>query len=202
MFIHEVFVVSTSRRMSLAGAFARFSPSFKGYLLAMFVLSVGSLPLAVILLKTQSVGLLIADIPLFYMMYNLSYAGFSLSAGKMSDRVGARVVIFAGYAILVLSYFILNFAHSGNMLVLGFLLLGLFPALTDGVTRSFAAQLTTEDLRGGGLGWLSAANGFGALIAGIGGGYLWQVYSPGAAFASAAFVVALGAVLLRTSLWR
>jgi hypothetical protein len=35
-----------------------------------------SLPISVMLLKTKSIGLIIADIPLFYMVYNLPYAGF------------------------------------------------------------------------------------------------------------------------------
>ena len=151
----------------------------------MFVLSIGTLPVAVLLLKTQSIGLAIANIPLFYMVYSISYAGFSFSAGKMSDRVGARVVIFTGYAILLGSYVILNAAQSGLVLVLGFLVMGLFPALTDSVQRAFASQLTTEDLRGGGLGWLSATTGFGALVAGVSGGYLWQIYGSPTAFLAA-----------------
>ncbi|OGG63813.1 hypothetical protein A3D66_02535, partial [Candidatus Kaiserbacteria bacterium RIFCSPHIGHO2_02_FULL_50_9] len=175
-FIKDIAAVAAYRRLSLVDSFTRLSPQFKRYLLAMFVLSIGTLPVAVLLLKTQSIGLAIANIPLFYMVYSISYAGFSFSAGKMSDRVGARVVIFTGYAILLGSYVILNAAQSGLVLVLGFLVMGLFPALTDGVQRAFASQLTTEDLRGGGLGWLSATTGFGALVAGVSGGYLWQIY--------------------------
>jgi Major Facilitator Superfamily len=113
---------------------------------------IGSLPVAVILLKTESAGLVVADIPRFYMVHNISYAGFSSSAGKMSDHVGAPTTIFIGYLFLVLSYVVLAFAQSVWTLLLGFLLLGFFPALTDGVQRSLAAQLTNKGLRGGGLG--------------------------------------------------
>jgi len=196
-FITDVVVPASKKPKQLIASFSRFSSSFKLYLVATFVLSTGSLPVAVILLKTKSIGLVIADIPLFYMIYNLSYAGFSMSAGKMSDRIGPRAVIFAGYAVLLASYFLLNIAHSAWPLTLGFLAFGLFPALTDGVQRAFASQLTSEDLRGSGLGWLNAANGFGALIAGIGGGYLWQTHGPAIAFlaASAASVTGLALFL-------
>ena len=107
-----------------------------------------------------------------------------MSAGQVSDRIGPRMVIFAGYAVLLLSYILLDIAHSAWPLAIGFFALGLFPALTDGVQRAFASRLTSEDLRGSGLGWLNAANGAGALVAGIGGGYLWQLAVPALPFSS------------------
>jgi MFS family permease len=140
--------------------------------------------------------LAIADIPLVYMVYNLSYAGFSMAAGKLSDGMGARIVILAGYAVLLLSYFLLGSAQSAIPLILGFFILGFFPALTDGVQRAFASQLTSEDLRGSGMGWLNAASGFGALVAGVGGGYLWQAHGPAWAFLAASGNVVVGLVLL------
>ncbi len=198
-FISDVVVSTASKRVNLVVSFKELSPQFKLFLLSIFTLSAGSLPVAVLLLKTESIGLVIADIPLFYMVYNISYAGFSYSAGKMSDRIGARTTIGIGYLFLVLSYAVLVFAQSLSVLLVGFLLLGLFPALTDGVQRSLASQLTSEGLRGGGLGWLNAAAGFGALIAGIAGGYLWQTYNPAAALAAASLVVCIGLILFAAS---
>lgn len=192
-FIADVAPLRTAEaRTRVASAFKDLSGRFKLFIFSVFVLSVGSLPIAVMLLKTESIGLIIADIPLFYMVYNLSYAGFSMAAGKMSDRVGARAVIVAGYAILLVSYLFLNGAQSPWALAAGFLLLGLFPALTDGVQRSLASQLSNEELRGGALGLLNAAVGFGALSAGVGGGYVWQAYGPAAAFAVSGAVAAVG----------
>ena len=77
----------------------------------------------------------------------------------------------------------------------GFFILGLFPALTDGVERSLAAQLSTEDLRGGAMGLLNAAVGLGALTAGVGGGYLWQTAGPATALLAGGGVVVVGLVL-------
>lgn len=199
VFIKDVVVPSAAKRAELLSSFRRFSVSFKLYLVAIFVLSMGSLPVAVILLKTESIGLVIADVPLFYMLYNLSYAAFSMAAGKASDRIGARTVILAGYVVLLASYVLLGIAHAVWPLVFGFLVLGLFPALTDGVQRAYASQHTSEDLRGSGLGWLNAANGFGALVAGVGGGYLWQSHGPAVAFLAAAAAVVIGLALFFAS---
>ena len=194
-FISDVTFAHGTEKTRIASAFKNLPGQFKLFILSIFVLSVGSLPIAVILLKTESIGLMIADIPLFYMIYNLSYAGFSMAAGKMSDKIGARTIIVAGYSILIASYFFLNGAHSSWMLAGSFLLLGLFPALTDGVQRSLTSQLSTAELRGGALGLLNAGVGFGALAAGIGGGYLWQTYSPTAAFLVSGIVVVIGLAL-------
>ncbi len=198
-FVSDVAKSRVPTRAGLLASFKDLSPQFKLFLLSVFVLSMGSLPIAVMLLKTQSIGLVIADIPLFYTAYNLSYAGLSFSAGKMSDRIGARTTIFAGYLFLVLSYAVLSFARSPWALLLGFLLLGLFPALTDGVQRSLAAQLTHKSLRGAGLGWLNAAAGLGVLFAGMGGGYLWQTYNPAAAFTTASVAIFAGLILFAAS---
>lgn len=187
------------RRAELVSAFKRLSPQFKIFLLSMFILSAGSLPVAVVLLKANSLGLTIADIPLYYMLYSTSYAGFSMSAGKLSDRIGTRTVIFIGYTVLIGSYVLLSLAEGAWMLALSFLIFGLFPALTDGVQRALASQLTTEDVRGGGMGWLNASVGFGALAAGIGGGYLWQVYGPTLALVAGAIVVLAGLALFAAS---
>lgn len=199
IFISDVVVRAGAKRAQLVESFARFSTGFKLYLVSMFVLSMGALPVSVILLKTESIGLVIADVPLFYMVYNLSYAGFSMAAGRASDRIGSRTVILAGYGVLLLSYYVLNVAHSAWALVLGFLVLGLFPALTDGVQRAFASKLTSDELRGSGLGWLNAMNGFGALLAGLVGGYLWQARGPGSAFLAAGAAVVAGLTILLLS---
>lgn len=202
-FISDVVLVHTAARTKIASAFKDLSWQFKLFILAIFVLSAGSLPIAVMLLKTASVGLVIADIPLFYMVYNLSYAGFSMAAGKASDRFGARMIIVIGYMILLAGYFFLNGAQSAWMLAGGFLLLGLFPALTDGVQRSLASQLSSAELRGGALGLLNAAIGIGALIAGTLGGYLWQASGPTAAFLVSGAVIIVGLILfLLSSIWQ
>ena len=190
-FISDITLARAAEKARIASAFKDLPWRFKLFIFSILILSIGSLPIAVILLKTESIGLIIADIPLFYMIYNLSYAGFSMTAGKMSDKFGARTIIFIGYVVLLIGYFFLNGAHSAWMLAGSFLLLGLFPALTDGVQRSLTSQLSTPELRGGALGLLNAGLGFGALIAGIGGGYLWQAYGPTAAFVvSAAMIIA------------
>jgi MFS family permease len=191
--------LSPERRSGIASSWRALSGEFKKFIAAIFVLSVGSLPVAVILLKTSSVGLSIADIPLFYMLYNLSYAIFSLPAGKVSDKIGAKKVIISGYVLLIFTYAMLSLSSGPISLSISFLLLGFFPALTDGVQRAMASQLVGEERRGEGLGWLNASYGVGALIAGILGGLLWQAFGPTVAFVTSAVIVAIGLFVFSAS---
>ena len=121
-----------------------------------------------------------------------NFSGLSIPAGKLGDKAGARKTLLVGYVVLITSYFVLSHATTSTILVIGFLSLGIFSAFTDGIQRSLASQLSPKELRGGALGLVSAANGVGALIAGIGGGYLWQVYSPETAFIAASLLIAGG----------
>lgn len=177
---------------------AVFPADFKRYLVALFLLAAGSVPVAVLLLATQSIGLAIASIPLFYMLYNLSFAGFSLRAGHLSDRVGPRKVLTVGYAVLLLGYAVIVLAQSTSVLVVGFLVLGLFPALTDGVARALAAELSPAEYRAGAYGLVNATMGFGLMIAGIGGGYLWEHFGSATALWVAGVLVAGGIAVLST----
>ena len=195
VFVKDVVGNFKSKKLTLA-SLSLYPREFIIYLFALFILSIGSLPIAVMLLKTQSIGMTLASIPLFYMLYNISYALFSISGGKLSDKIGQKKVIIIGYLVLITSYIVLAFDQSLALLIIGFLMLGLFPALTDGVQRSYAAFLTKEENRSGAYGLMNAASGFGALIAGIGGGYVWQVYGLGMAFSISTLLVIIGLTIL------
>lgn len=191
-FITDVTTKIGENKVSIISAIKNLPLNFKMFVFSIFVLSAGSLPIVVMLLKVESVGFDISLIPLFYMVYSLSYMGFSAIAGSISDKRGTKRVIFVGYLILLVGYFFLHLAQSGQVLFVSFLLLGLFPAFTDGVQRSLASQMSTAELRGSALGLLNAAVGLGLVIAGIAGGYIWQHYGSGTAFLVSGSVVILG----------
>ena len=198
-FISDLTAKVVTNRLSLSASFSALPYRFKIFLLSVFFLSTGSLPVVVLLLKSSALHLTIADIPLFYMIYNVAYAVFSIPAGQVSDRLGAWAVIPVGYATLLLAYLALDLANGPWTLAAGFFVLGLFPALTDGVQRSLASQITGEEIRGVALGSVNAATGFGALFAGIGGGYLWQARGPDTTFLVASGLAVAGLLLFSYS---
>jgi len=193
-FIKDVIGQYNGKKLAL-GSLSAYGKDFKRYLIILFIFFVGSLPVAVMLLKTESLGLVLADIPLFYMLYNISYVIFSVVAGRISDRVGTKKVIGAGYVFLVAGYILLGLTHSTALLILSFLVLGLFPACTDGMQRAYAATLTDEAHRAGAYGLMNAAMGFGAIVAGIFGGFLWQYAGVGFALSVFSAIILCGLIL-------
>jgi MFS family permease len=173
-----------------------FGFGFKIYLLAVFILSVGTLPVAILLFKTADIGLLIASIPLFYMVYNLSYAIFSYPAGRVSDAIGPIGVIVTGYLFLIVGYVVLAHSSTAVLLFVGFLLIGVFSALTDGVQRSYLSNFIDSKYKATAYGYYNAAVGFGALISGVVGGYLWQKAGDVNALYIALGVIVFGLLIL------
>ncbi len=172
---------------------------FKIFLASIFILSMGNLPTALLLLRTQDLGLTLSFIPLFYLFYNVSYTLFSYTAGKIADRLGDRKVIFTGYSFLCFSYLLIIYDHTLAALAAGFIVLGLFSALTDGVQRSYIARFTKEEERGSAYGYLNASIGFGSLLAGIVGGLLWQSYGPTTALSASVTLIILGLIVFSAS---
>ncbi|MDQ5893678.1 MAG: hypothetical protein QG640_690 [Patescibacteria group bacterium] len=191
-FVKDVFiapVLSGSKKFSF-NAIKLLPKRFRIYLISIFILSVGSLPTAVLLLSALSIGLTVASIPLFYMVYGISFTIFSYGAGKLSDGVGtARVLVF-GYMLLMLSYLMFALSQTIPTLVIAFITLGIFSACTDSTQRAFVAKATPESERGTAYGVFNAVIGFGVMFAGIMGGFLWQyVGSITALFISITLVV-------------
>src|SRR3989338_2681406 len=164
---------------------------FKRFLCIIFVLSLANLPIALLLLRTQDLGLKLSFIPLFYLFYNVSYTLFSIKAGRMADRIGDKPIILGGYLLIALAYLLMIYDHTLTALAVGFVILRLGSAFTDGVQRSFAARLTAAEERGSAFGLLNAAIGFGLLISGIVGGLLWQHFG-----AVTALTATLGLILV------
>ena len=173
--------------------------AFHYYLVAIFLLSIGSLPIAVLLLKTTSIGLVVASIPLFYMVYSISYSGFSYMSGKLSDEKGSTRILKFGYLALIASYIGIAFADSSWLLVFSFVVLGIFSATTDAAQRAHTSKVVDLSKRGTAFGLLNAAIGFGAILSGIGGGYIWQNYNPIIALLIASIVVVFGLLVLQIS---
>jgi len=170
----------------------KLSRRFKSFLVSAFILSVGNLPLAVMLLKTKDIGLSLSTIPLFYSISNITFALSSIIVGRISDKFGHRKIIIIGYVFLILSYVLLSSSSSTFFLVITFLLYGLYLGLTDGILRSYAAKLTAETSRGRAYGFLNGITGLGVLFAGIGSGIIWEKFGSNTALLTGGILITIG----------
>src|SRR3989344_5326697 len=79
-----------------------YSTAFQEYVLAVFLFGLGFMPLALMLLKSQEIGLNGYAVPLMYFVYNLSFVLLSIPAGKLADRVGEKRVLAGGFLMAIL----------------------------------------------------------------------------------------------------
>ncbi|HEX2659946.1 MAG TPA: MFS transporter, partial [Polyangia bacterium] len=92
--------------------------------------------------------------------------------GRLSDRVGRRPVIVAGWALYAVTYLAFGWATSAWQTWALFVLYGLYYALAEGPQRAIVADLVPAGARGTAFGWYNAVVGLVALPASLGFGKL------------------------------
>lgn len=168
---------------------------FKLFLVIIVIFSIGNSSDVFLILRAQNLGISIVLIPAAYLLINVVYVIFSTPAGILSDRIGRKRLIWAGFAVFSIAYLGLAVATSSVFVWIFFALYGLYYAFTEGVIRAFTADLIPTHLLGTAYGLLNTLIGLSLLPASIIAGFLWERIDPsapfyfGAATSLAAFVL-------------
>jgi MFS family permease len=160
------------------------------------IFALGNASDAFLLLRASSLGVAAAHIPLLWAAHHVIKAVANARGGALSDRVGRRPLIIAGWAVYAIVY--LAFAQASEAwhvwaLFLGY---GLYFGLTEGVEKAFVADLVPERLRGTAFGWFNFTLGVAAFPASLIFGVLWDTRGPVTAFGVAATLAAAASILL------
>ena len=135
-----------------------------------------------LLLRATGVGFSPADAILLYLGYNLSYALFSYPAGRLSDRIGRKTLLVAGYSTYGLVYLLLGATSSMAAVCAAFALYGLYSAFTEGVEKALVADLAPAGIRATAIGLHATIIGIGLFPASFVAGQLWALFGPQATF--------------------
>jgi MFS family permease len=176
---------------------SRFPATYGRYLAVTALFGLGNSANAFLILQTQALGASLETTILIYAGYNLLAALVSYPAGDLSDRVGRKRLLVAGFAVYAVSY--VGFALTRSILIIGllFALYGVFQGVYRAVGKAMAADLAPPQLRASGIGWYSATVGVTGLIASLVAGELWDhqahalVFLVGAGFAIVGILAAL-----------
>lgn len=168
----------------------------RGYLLILLLFTLGNSSDTFLLLRAGQLGLPPMRIPLLWTFFNLVKMLLTMPFGALSDHIGRRVVIVAGWIVYALAYLGFAVATTELHIWLLFAFYGLFYALTEGVEKALLADIAEPSERGAAFGWYNFAVGVGALPASLIFGFIWQRIGPLAAFGLGAFLAFLAAVLL------
>ena len=158
------------------------------------------LPEALLLLRLQDLGVLVAWIPLVWAALHVVRSASSYPGGWLADRLGARATVAAGGLLFAVVVAALARRPSAEAAVVVFLLLGAVAGLTESAERALVARLAPVRT-GRGFGSYHALVGAASLPAGLAFGWLYQsLGGPRALSASAVgMVLAVGVWLLVTN---
>jgi len=136
-----------------------------------------------LLLRAQNVGLSDHRAVLLYAMFYSIYTLCSVPFGILSDKVGRKLLLSAGYFLFAFISLVLLFVTGSRGVLIAFVLYGVFFAMIDGVQRAYVVDLAPYQLRGTVLGAFYAVIGLTALPGAFISGLLWEKIGPVATFA-------------------
>ena len=165
-------------------------------LCVIFLFALGNASDAFLLLRLNDAGIAPFWIPLLWSALHVVKVGSSIAGGELSDRLGRRHTIAAGWIFYAAVYAAFAFADDAALLIGIFLSYGIYFGLTEGVEKAWIADLAPVSRRGTAFGYYNAVIGLGALAASLIFGLIWTRISPDAAFLTGAALAVTATLLL------
>ncbi len=147
---------------------------------------------AFLLLRASHLGVPTALIPLLWVALHVVKSASSTPGGALSDRLGRRPLIVAGWLLYAAVYAGFAFAHTQWHAWALFAVYGAVFGLTEGSEKAMVADLVSPTQRATAFGWYHGLIGVAALPASVLFGYVWDAWSAAAAFGMGA-TIAVGA---------
>ena len=139
----------------------------------------------------------VALAPFLWAALHLVKTASNVPGGALSDRIGRRPTLIAGWLLYAAVYLGFGLASAPWQAWALFGVYGIFFGLTEGSERALIADLVAPERRGTAFGWYNLAIGLGALPASLIFGFVWDRAGPAAAFtmgATLALIAALGLI--------
>jgi MFS family permease len=169
---------------------------FWAVLAIVFVFTLGNSTDAFLLLRARELGVPVAMLPILWAALHVVKSASSAPGGALSDRVGRRPTLIAGWLLYALVYFAFAAAsHTWHAWAL-FAAYGLFFGLTEGTERALVADLVPVARRGVAYGWFYLAVGAAALPASIVFGLVWDHMGSPTAFTMGASLALCSSVAI------
>jgi MFS family permease len=154
--------------------FSGLDHKFWAFLGVVVIFTLGNSADAFIILRAQERGLNVLQILGMLLTFNAVYTLIASPAGALSDRIGRRSVLIAGWLVYGLIYLGFALSDTGAQIWLFYGVYGLYYALAEGSSRAYVADLVPQEQRGTAYGLFHAGVGLAALPASLIAGILWQ----------------------------
>jgi len=173
--------------------------SFYLFLGIVVLFTLGNSSDAFLILRAQSLGVTLLEIPLVIALFNLVYALFAVPLGSLSDKIGRIKTMLIGWFAFALVYLGFAFAFHAYMIWVLYAFYGIYYAANLGVAKAFLADMVGSDHRGRAFGIYGTSIGLASLPASFFAGFLWDHIGPQAPFLFGAILAAAAAAVLAFS---
>ncbi len=173
-----------------------FPLEFRRYLLVLALFTLGNSSNMFLLLRAKELGVEEAQVPLLWALTSLVAALFSTPFSALSDRLGRKTLILAGWAIYGIFYLAIGLNGKVADLWLLFAFYGFFLAATEGVEKAYVADFAPPALLGSAYGWFNMTTGIMLLPASLLFGAIWQLGGAQTAFAFSSTCAVSASLLL------
>ena len=149
---------------------------------------------AFLLLRANQLGVATSLVPILWAMLHVVKSASSTPGGALSDRIGRKPLIVAGWLLYAAVYFAFALAKVEWHAWALFAVYGIYFGLTEGTEKALVADLVPANRRGTAFGWYNLAIGLAALPASLIFGAIWDRAGSPVAFAFGAAVALSAAV--------
>lgn len=165
----------TKKKITLKGAHKLHSQlKYFIFTVSVFTLANFGLYMFLILLARQITNSVIIPL-LLYAIFSFAFAVFVFPIGKLSDKIGRKKLLLAGYALFIFVSLGFTKVSAIPLLILFFFLYGLVYALTQANQRAFVSDIADPYKKGTAFGLYESVIGFVNIPAGLIAGLIWDV---------------------------
>jgi MFS family permease len=166
------------------------------YIAAVLLFTLGNSSDAFLILRANQAGIPDWQIPLLWAAFSAIRTLSSVPGGRLSDHLGRKPMILAGWLIYAVSYLLFGVAGAAWQVWALLLFYGLHYGCVEGTERALVSDLAGPELRGTAYGIFHGAVGLAALPASLLFGFVWEsaghplpAFLMGAGFAGFAAIV-------------
>lgn len=150
---------------------------FNLFLLVSSFFALATFSYSFLLIYAVYFGYNIAFVPVLYLLYTALASILSIPFGRLSDKIGRKIVIIISYVFWLLACFSLIVFQTMESVLCAFILYGLHRASLEPVQKAFVAELSPKNYRASAIGAYQMVLGICALPASLIAGILWEKIS-------------------------
>jgi len=171
-----------NHKVSFFKEFKYLDKRLKAFLLIAFIFTLGNSSNQFLILRAKSAGFSVVDVVLLYLCYNISYGLSSYPTGLLSDKLGRKAFLVAGYFIYAVVYFCFGLNRSLNNFWWLFIFYGLYIGFTEAIEKAFISDTAPKEFRASFIGLHATIVGVALFPASLIAGLLWNWFGYQAAF--------------------